>query len=211
VKPFLRIAFLLAAGSSLLFAQTPDDVLRENIEGIIKEFNRKNYDEVIVRVDALDLDGDSAAFALNLKGAAYTRLKDFPKAREAFQAALDRSPGMFAATFNLGETLFLQKQYEEARDWFRGMLINDPRNELLQFKVFLSHLQLGDTEAAQKALNAMKFPGDSPAWYYANAAWEFSRGNKRRASDYLAGARFIFPEKTEIFDETFADLGLPVR
>jgi tetratricopeptide (TPR) repeat protein len=211
VKTFLRLFLLLAAGSGLLPAQTPDDALRENVELIIKEFERKNYDEVIKRIDDLRIEGDGSAFVLNLKGAAYTRLKDYSKAEESFKAALDESPGMFAATFNLGEILFLQKQYDKARDWFRGMLINDPRNELLQFKVFLAHLQLGDNEAAQKMLNAMKFPGDSPAWYYANAAWEFSKGNKRRASDYLAGARFIFPDKTEIFDETFTDLGLPTR
>lgn len=211
VKLFLSILLAFTIGTSLTFADAVDDELRKNIEAIVKDFERKDYDAVIARVDELDVEGPNAAFLQNLKGAAYTKLKDYPKAKESFEAALKVAPGMFAAVFNLGEILFLQRQYEEALPWFRGMLVNDPRNELLQFKVFLCQLQLENTEAAKKALNSMTYPGDTPAWYYAHAAWELSQDNRSRASDYLAGARYIFPGKTEIFDETFTDLGLPTR
>jgi tetratricopeptide (TPR) repeat protein len=146
---------------------------------------------------------------MNLKGAAYTKKKDFVQARACFEKSLELVPGMFAARFNLGEIEFLQGNYDKALSTFRSMLEADPRNELLQFKVFLCYLQMKDDEAAQKALAKVRYPGDTPAWYYAQAAWEFSRGNKGLVSDYLSGARYIFPGKTEIFDETFADLGFP--
>ena len=208
----LPIAALLCLCFALpLAAQQVDDTTRQQIEAIIKDFERKKYDAVIDKITELEPAGESGAFMLNLKGAAYTKKKEYDQAIASFRTALELSPGLFAAQFNLGEVHFLQRQYPEALAIFRDMLNGDPRNELLQFKVFLCHLQLEDELAAKKALSTMKFPGDTPSWYYSQAAWEFSKGNKRKASDYLSGARFIFPGKTEIFDETFADLGLPRR
>jgi tetratricopeptide (TPR) repeat protein len=209
VKHLLPVLLLFAALTPL-WSQV-DDALRQQVETIIKDFDRKDYEAVIAGVESIDATDENAAFLENLRGAAHTKMKDYPAAKAAFEKALELSPGMFAANFNLGELLFLQKEYEPALTWFRRMLINDPRNELLQFKVFLCYLQMGDESEAEKALDAIRYPGDTPAWYYARAAWEFSQDNKNRARDYLAGARYIFPERTEIFDETFMDLGLPTR
>ncbi|MCX7869206.1 MAG: tetratricopeptide repeat protein [Terrimicrobiaceae bacterium] len=208
--PIFLAAALLALAA--VQAETPvDDNTRFEVEGILKLFERKKYDEVIQKIRALPLEGEVGAFLLNLQGAAYTKLKDYEAAKASFEAALKKAPGMFSATYNLGEILFLQRKYAEALAWFQGMLANDPRNELLQFKVFLSQLLSEDTEGARKTLSRMKFPGDTPAWYYASAAWELRRGNRGKASDYLDGARYIFPGKTEIYEETFTDLGWPTK
>ena len=209
VKHLLLIFFCIAALCPL--GAQVDDSFRQQVETIIKDFDRKDYEAVIAGVEATEATGENAAFLENLRGAAYTKMKNYPAAKASFERALEFSPGMFAANFNLGELLFLQKEFEPARKWFQRMLIEDPRNELLQFKVFLCFLQMGDESGAQKALDAIRYPGDTPAWYYAQAAWEFSRDNKGRARDFLAGARYIFPGKTDIFDETFMDLGLPTR
>jgi hypothetical protein len=87
----------------------------------------------------------------------------------------------------------------------------DRPNELLQFKVFLCHLQSGHTAEAAAELKTMKYPSDTPAWYYANAAWESKNGNNKKAREYLTGARYIFGPKTAIFEETFEDLGIKLR
>jgi hypothetical protein len=57
-------------------------------------------------------------------------------------------------------------------------------------------------------MRAMRYPGDSPAWYYAEAAWEIKQGNPKKARRLLATAREIFGEKTELFDESFETIGL---
>lgn len=209
----LIIAFgCVLFGLAAVRAQEPvDENIRLEVESVLKLFERKKYEEVVQRISSMPQDSEVGAFLLNLQGAAYTKLKDYEAAKSAFEKALEKSPGMFAATFNQGEILFLQRKYPEALAWFSGMLANDPRNELLQFKVFMCQLLSGDTEAARKSLSRMKFPGDTPAWYFASAAWELQRGNRSKASDFLDGARYIFPGKTEIYEETFADLGWPTK
>lgn len=207
----LAVAAALAALASANAQEAVDENLRLEVEGLVKLFERKKYDQVIQGVEQIQADGDLGGFVANLKGAALTKLKDYEGAKAAFESALEKSPGLFSATYNLGEILFLQKKYPQALAWFQRMLANDPRNELLQFKVFLCQLLTEDVEAARKTLSRMRFPGETPAWYYAYAAWELHRGNRRQAMDYLNGARFIFPGKTELFDETFSELGWPTK
>jgi hypothetical protein len=88
---------------------------------------------------------------------------------------------------------------------------SDTRNELLQFKVVLCDLALNDTERAKKVMNAIKYPGDSPAWYYAHAAYENKTGNNKKAREYVAGAKYIFGPKTSLFDETFEAAGISLK
>ncbi len=197
------------ASTSLLPAQQVKADFRDQVEQVIEDFNAKKYDSAIARIDGIKAEGEDEAFLLNLRGAAYTKKKDYAEAKRCFEKTLQLVPGMFAAQFNLGEIEFLQGNYQKALDTFKVMLDNDPRNELLQFKVFLCYLQMGDVDAAKKALNKVKFPGDTPAYYYAQAAWEYKQGDKGKVSDYLSGARYIFAGKTELFDETFADLEFP--
>ncbi len=91
--------------------------------------------------------------------------------------------------------LFLQKQYPQALEYFARMLSSAPGNELLQFKVTLCLLKTGQKEDAQKLVSRMRFPGDGPAWYYANAALLNESGDKRKASEYLASAKQLFPRQ----------------
>jgi tetratricopeptide (TPR) repeat protein len=192
-------------------AKGVDDNFRAQVETVIEDFNDKNYDSAISRIDSIKAEGEDAAFLTNLRGAAYTKKQDYAEARRNFEKALELSPGMFAAHFNLGEVDFLQGNYQPALTKFQAMLEADPRNELLQFKVFMSYLLMGDDRLAKRALARIRYPGDTPAWYYANAAYEHKQGNKAKTSEYLSGARYIFSGKTEIFDETFADLDFPRR
>jgi tetratricopeptide (TPR) repeat protein len=211
VKALLALLLPLILLAARCPAQEVSAEYRQKVEDALKAFEKKKYAEVITMIDAIPATGEDAAFLLNLKGAAYTKEEKYAEAKAAFAAALDISPGMFAARYNLGEILFLQRDFENAEGWFRTMLNDDPRNELLLFKVFLSQLQNGDGESAERTLSRMRFPGNTPAWYFAQAAWEHSRGNKGKASDYLTNARQLFPGQTEIYEETFSDLGLPRR
>jgi len=203
------LAFLIAV--PCLLAQAVDENFRAQVETVIEDFNNKKYDSAISRIDLIQAEGEDAAFLTNLRGAAYTKKKDFVEAKRNFEKALELAPGMFAAHFNLGEVEFLQGNHKEGLAKFQTMLDADPRNELLQFKVFMCYLLMGEERAAKRSLSRIKYPGDTPAWYYAQAAWEHKQGNKSKASEYLSGARYIFPGKTEIFDETFSDLDFPRR
>jgi predicted Zn-dependent protease len=212
--PTILIAAIMA-GAFFAEAQTPKpEISRDSklaIQAALADFDAKNYDAALKKLQVLDADMPSDPFIQNLLGAAYTKKKDYATAKTYFEKALEKEPDFFPAKFNVGELLFLQRQYAEAMAYFQKMLEKDPRNELLQFKVFLCQLQLGNKDEAAKALKGIKYPGDTPAWYYGQAAWESKNGNNKRALEYVTGAQYIFGLKTALFDETFEDLGIKLR
>lgn len=175
------------------------------------DFDAKKYRQALEKLQKAAAAQPDDLFVLNLLGAAHTKLKDFPAAQACFDKILAKQPNFFPAKFNVGVLLFLQRRYPEALDYFGKMEASDRRNELLQFKVFLCMLQMGNQEGAAKFLKGIKYPGDTPAWYYAQAAWESKAGNKKKAVEYLTAAKYVFGQKTALFDETFDDLGISLR
>lgn len=215
LKTSILILSALLAGTFPVAAQTTPPGNARDMQALLQsamaDFDTKNYDAALKKLQEADAKKPNDAFVQNLLGAAYTKKKDYGAAQVYFDKALQQQPDFFPAQFNIGELLFLQRRYAEALEFFQKMQGKDPRNELLQFKVFLCHLQLGDKEEAAKDLKSIRYPGDTPAWYYGQAAWESKNGNNKRALEYLTGAKYIFGPKTALFDETFEDLGIKLR
>lgn len=215
MKKSIIILTALLAGALLVQAQTTTpQISRESkllIQGALADFDAKNYDAALKKLESVDAKSPDDPFVQNLLGAAYTKKKDYATAQKYFEKALATQPGFFPAMFNVGELFFLQRQYAEALEYFLKMKGQDPRNELLQFKIFLCQLQLGKKEDAAKSLKGINYPGDTPAWYYGQAAWESKNGNNKKALEYVTGAQYIFGPKTALFDETFQDLGIKLR
>lgn len=206
------VTFLWLAVAGWAHAQIsqPDEAMRsENaLEAILKDFEAEQYDEALAKLDAINAQRPNDPVVLNLIGSVYTKKNDFVTARSVFEKSLEVEPGFFPSEYNIGELLFLEKNYSAARDHFQAMRSEDSRHELLQFKVALCDLLIGEDERAKKIMQTIKYPGDSPAWYYAHAAWENKRGNTAKAREYVRGAKYIFGPKCSLFDETFATLGI---
>lgn len=211
LRPLLA-AVLFSTSAAVAQFSTPDAEEAKNmaIERVLADYEAKKYDEALQRLDALRDRHPSDPLILNLMGSVYTKKLNYQKAEKAFRQALDLEPGFFPAAYNLGELLFLQEKYALARQYYETMRATDHRHELLQFKVALCDILSGETDRAKKVMNAIKYPGDSPAWYYAHAALEQKQGNTAKACEYLRGAKFVYgPEKTALFDETFQTIGYP--
>jgi len=212
--PILILAAFLA-GALLMEAQTATPEISRDTKRLIQaslaDFDAKNYDAALVKLEAVNAKMPGDAFVQNLLGAAYTKKKDYATAQKYFDKSLEKQPDFFPAKFNVGELLFLQRRYAEALAYFQKMQEKDSQNELLQFKIFLCDLQLGDKDKAAKALKGIKYPGDTPAWYYGQAAWASKNGDNKKALEYVTGAQYIFGPKTALFDETFEDLGIKLR
>jgi hypothetical protein len=57
-------------------------------------------------------------------------------------------------------------------------------------------------------MEQFKFTGETPALYYAQAAWAFEHANPERGNDWVASARKIYsPALNVIFAHSFYDLG----
>lgn len=202
------LVFLAALSTYGQLPPQPDREIKLLLQNALSDFYKKNYDAALAKLEEIEKKSPDDPFVLNLMGAVYTKKKDYTSAQRFFEQVLEKKPDFFPAKFNVGELLFLQGQYAEAGEYFEKMQQTDPQNELLQFKVFLCKLQSGDFEGAAKKLKKIKYPGDGPAWYYAQAAWEYKTDNKKKAREYLVGAKYIFGSKTAFFDETFEDLGI---
>ena len=181
------------------------------IEDALADFEAKDFDAALGKLREIEKETPDDPFLLNLLGAAYTKKQDYPTAKIFFEKALAGDPNFFPAKFNVGELLFLQKQYPQALGFFTSMLRDAPGNELLQFKVVLSLIMTDQTEDAQKLAARMKYPGEGPAWYYAQAAVARKEDQASKASKYLSGAKTFFPDKIALYNETFEDLGWPTN
>jgi len=145
---------------------------------------------------------------LNLKGAILTRMKDYSGAEACYEEALKVSPGYFPALYNIGALLALQEKWDPAITYYRNLLIDNPNNELLQYKLLLLLLRTDSAPALQAKLFASDTPSNTPAWYYASAARAYKKGDKAEAARYLDVAGSVYRDKTEIFQEELEESGL---
>ncbi len=171
-------------------------------------FEREEFQQALDRLDKADAIQMETPIALNLRGAIATETGELDSARTLFQKALEKDGAYFPSRFNLGEILFLEKKYTEARDHFMGMLKDTPDNELLQFKVFLTYLMQDDMLQAQQALENIKFPSDTPSYYFANAALHFHQNEPEEARSFIDSSMRIFGAgPNRFFKRSLADLG----
>ena len=209
---FLPAAVLFFASVAMAQFSAPDaeQVKTMAVERVLADYEAERYDAALERLEALRDRHPGDPLILNLMGSVYIKKLNYQKAERSFRQALELEPGFFPAAYNLGELLFLQEKYALAREYYQTMRATDHRHELLQFKVALCDILAGETERAKKVMNAIKYPGDSPAWYYAHAALEHKQGNTAKAREYIRGAKFVYgPDKTALFDETFETIGIP--
>ncbi|MFZ1220136.1 MAG: hypothetical protein WAO00_12645, partial [Chthoniobacterales bacterium] len=80
--------------------------------------------------------------------------------------------------------------------------------QIIKFKIYLTLLLEGKDSRAQKMMEQFQFTGDTPALYYAQAAWEFKHNNNAKANDWIVSARKIYsPALNLVFADSFLDLG----
>ena len=145
---------------------------------------------------------------INVKGAILTKLKDYDGARACYEKALKISPTFFAARYNNGAVLALEEKWDDAITYFRNLLIEEPDNELVEYKLLLLLLHQDSDEALQQKLFPSDIPSNTPAWYYATAARCYKNGKPEEAVKYLEVARSVFGDKTEIFQQELDESGL---
>ena len=174
----------------------------------IRAFNSRDYDTALTKLAAADKMFPDTLYALNMRGAIAIEQRRMDDGERYCLEALKSEPRFFPARFNLAEIPFVQKQYEEARKRFVELLSEEPKNELLQYRIFLTYLLERSDVEAKKALDALPFPSNTAAYYYAHAAWEFAHGNDATAKGWIRSGEYVFPHaKNSNFADVLYDLG----
>lgn len=157
-------------------------------------------------------------YIANLRGAVYTRMRDFNKARVQFVKAVELTKGLdaegFHPKFNLAELDFVTRNWDAARTAFQGLL-KDPgkpgtgSDTLINFKIFICDLQQKKEADADVILSTFdQYDAESPAYYYAHAAKLFIQDKKDEANEWLESAKRIYPkEVNEVYNDSLVEMG----
>ncbi|HMJ06473.1 MAG TPA: tetratricopeptide repeat protein [Chthoniobacterales bacterium] len=165
-------------------------------------------------IDEADAADPNQAPILNLRGEVFLEQKEFAQAEAEFKKAQQADPNFRDAQYNLAQVPFKKKEYTTARDRFEALFTTtsgadkDRAAQLIKFKIYLTLLLEGKDSRAQKMMEQFQFTGDTPALYYAQAAWEFKHDNASKANDWVTSARKIYPAALNgVFADAFFDLG----
>jgi tetratricopeptide (TPR) repeat protein len=166
-------------------------------------------------LDRVEETTPNQAVAYNLRGEILLAEGKLEQARDAFQNALAADPQLEEARYNLARLPFKERDYEASRKEFEALLgagssgkQAHQREQLIRYQVYLTLLLEGHESAAQKALDEFKMMDDTPALYYAQAAWSFQHGNGKQAGNWIANAKNLFsPELNRTFAAPLLDVG----
>ncbi|PYI93469.1 MAG: hypothetical protein DMF03_01010, partial [Verrucomicrobia bacterium] len=185
--------------------------LFEQAQQAYEERDFANAANLAERADAAEPNQPSI---LNLRGEILLEQQKFEDAETFFRKALKVDPKFREAQFNLADVPFRKKEYAKARDRFESLLRQTPggdknqASQLIRFKIFMTYLLESKDSRAQKMMEQFQFSGDTPALYYAQAAWEFQHSNEEKANDWIASARKIYPlAANAAYGSGFYDLG----
>lgn len=167
-----------------------------------QSFSRNDLTNAVQLLEIAEQAKPGQANTANLRGAIFTRQRDWPKAQAAFEEALKLQPDLPMAQFNLGEVLFLNGKYAEAREKFQIFVNSQPKNDLGLYKIYLCDLLGGNPAKAQDFLQSLEPDPLSPIYYFAKAAEAFARGDKAQAMEFVGSAYRIYPPDA---NATFAD------
>jgi len=189
-------------------------VAKTAFEQGLQAYEQRDFDSAARLAEQADTAEPNQPQVLNLRGAILLEQQKYDEAERFFKQALKADPKFREAQFNLADVPFRNKDYAEARDRFQALLKQTPGEDknqaaqLINFRVFLTYLLEGKNSRAQKLMEQFQFSGDTPALYYAEAAWEFKHDNADKANDWITSARKIYPSASNAqYAAGFYDLG----
>ncbi len=189
-------------------------VAKTAFEQALQAYEQRDFDSAARLAEQADTAEPNQPQVLNLRGAILLEQQKYDAAERFFKQALKADPKFREAQFNLADVPFRNKDYAEARDRFQALLKQTPGEDknqaaqLINFRIFLTYLLEGKDSRAQKLMEQFQFSGDTPALYYAEAAWEFKHDNADKANDWITSARKIYPSASNAqYAAGFYDLG----
>jgi len=187
---------------------------KSRVEQARQAFQQRDLTAALKFVDdAISADPNNAAI-INLRGEILMEQKQFDQAEAEFKKSLKADSKFRQAQFNLALVPLKKKDYTTARDRFEALLGKVPGGDkseaaqIIKFNIFVTFLLEGKESRAQKMMEQFQFTGDTPALYYAQAAWEFKHNNPNKATDWITSAKKIYsPALNLVFADSFYDLG----
>ena len=187
---------------------------RSKFEQSQQAFRQRDFATALKLVDEADKADPNQPATLNLRGEILMQQGQFDDAETAFKKAAKLDPKLRDAQYNLAQIPFKKKEYAKARDRFETLYKRIPGGdknqaaELIKFKIYMTYLLEGKESKAHSMMEEFQFTGDTPALYYAQAAWEYKHNNAQKAEDWTGSANKIYsPALNGVFADAFYDVG----
>jgi Flp pilus assembly protein TadD len=185
-----------------------------DLAGAERAYRRRDLEGAWQLLDQVDATAPNQAVTYNLRGEILLEQGKTDEAETALRNALAADPQLLAARYNLARVPFAKKDYAAARKELEALLgaisggKEKQREQLIRYQIFLTLLLEGHEGVAQKAMDEFKMMDDSPALYYAQAAWAFQHGNPKQGNNWVANANNLYSaELNRAFAAPFSDLG----
>lgn len=189
-------------------------VARSKFEQSQQAFRQRDFATALKLVDEADKADPNQPATLNLRGEILMQQGQFDGAEAAFKKAAKLDPKLRDAQYNLAQIPFKKKEYAKARDRFETLYKRIPGGdknqaaELIKFKIYMTLLMEGKESRAHSMMEEFQFTGDTPALYYAQAAWEYKHNNAQKAEDWTNSASKIYSAALNgVFADAFYDVG----
>jgi tetratricopeptide (TPR) repeat protein len=186
---------------------------RSRVEQARQAYQQRDFATAMKFVDEANTADPNQAATLNLRGEIFLEQKQFDQAEAEFKKAIKADGKFRQAQFNLALVPLKKKDYTTARDRFEALLgksgsDKSEAGQLIKFNIYMTYLLEGKDSRAQKLMEQFQFTGDTPALYYAQAAWEFTHNSPTKATDWITSAKKIYsPALNVVFVDSFYDLG----
>ena len=189
-------------------------VARSKFEQSQQALRQRDFATALKLVDEADQADPNQPATLNLRGEILMQQQQFDQAEAAFKTAAKLDPKLREAQYNLAQIPFKKKDYAKARERFEALYKRTPGGdknqaaELIKFKIYMTLLLEDKESRAHAMMEEFQFTGDTPALYYAQAAWEYKHNNAEKAADWAGSADKIYsPALNSVFADAFYDVG----
>src|SRR5205809_1996200 len=187
---------------------------RSKFEQSQQAFRQGHFARALKLIDEADQSAPNKPATLNLRGEILMQQQQFDQAEAAFKKAARLDPKLREAQYNLAQIPFKKKDYAKAQERFEALYNRIPGGdknqaaELIKFKIYMTVLLEGKESRAHAMMEEFQFTGDTPALYYAQAAWEYKHNNPEKAADWTSSANKIYsPALNTVFADAFYDVG----
>ena len=187
---------------------------RSKFEQSQQALRQRDLAAALKLVDEADKADPNQPATLNLRGEILMQEQKFEDAEAAFKKSAKLDPKLREAQYNLAQVPFKKKDYAKARERFEALYKRTPGGdknqaaELIKFKIYMTLLLEGKESRAHAMMEEFQFTGDTPALYYAQAAWEYKQNNPEKATDWTGSANKIYsPALNSVFADAFYDVG----
>lgn len=187
---------------------------QRNLEQVKHYFAAREFDRALTFLDPAEEGAPKQAASWNLRAEILLEQKKFPEAEAALAKAAAADPRSWETKYISAQVPFRKKDYAESRARMEALLAAAPGGltnesaQLIRYHIFLTLLLEGKESAAQQNLEKFKFTDETPAFYYAQAAWNFQHHNPEQASEWVASAGKLFsPALNSACANPLADLG----